>query len=148
LGPDGPGFGNGRYNIYVSDNSGPWTEWLAATTNTSAVFVGSIGHMYAFYSSAQDNAGNVEPAHLIADARTSVIAGAPQLTVASSSANLHLIVLSWPQGANGYHLEARAALSASAGWAAVTNAPSAIGGQLQVTLPATNRSQFFRLKNP
>jgi hypothetical protein len=147
-GTDGSGSGIASYDIFVSADGGPWTAWLTTATNTSAVFAASIGHRYSFRSRAQDNVGNFEPAHLAADATTSVVAGAPQLTIALASTNLHFIVLSWPEGTESYHLAASADLSASAGWVAVTNAPSAVGGQLQVTLPATNQVQFFRLENP
>jgi hypothetical protein len=60
------------FTIYVSDNDGPYTAWLANTTLTSAPFVGQLGHTYAFYSLGTDNAGNVEPAHAVPDAVTLV----------------------------------------------------------------------------
>jgi hypothetical protein len=147
-GADGAGPGIASYDIFVSTDGGPWTEWLADTTNTSAVFDGSIGHSYSFSSLAQDNAGNFEPAHLAADATTSVVAGAPRLNVTLAGSNLHFVVLSWPQSATGYQVQAATNLLAAAAWTAVTNAPSVVGGQLQVTLPATNRVQFFRLEMP
>ena len=49
------------YTIYVSDNGGPYTAWLTNTTLTAAPYQGQLGHTYAFYSVATDNAGNVEP---------------------------------------------------------------------------------------
>lgn len=146
-GTDGAGSEIASYDIFVSADHGPWKTWLASTTNTSALFAGSLGHQYAFASLARDNAGNLESAHLTADAATAVVAGAPQLAIALASPNQHFIV-SWPAGAGEYHLEASPELSVSAGWVVVTNSPRAVGGQLQVTLPATNSSQFFRLVKP
>jgi hypothetical protein len=58
--------------IFVSDNGGPYTPWLANTTATSAVFTGLAGHNYGFYSQATDAAGNVEAAKTVAEATTSV----------------------------------------------------------------------------
>jgi hypothetical protein len=54
--------------IFVSDNGGAFAPWLENTTLTEAPFVGELGHTYAFYSIAADNAGNVESAPPTADA--------------------------------------------------------------------------------
>jgi uncharacterized repeat protein (TIGR01451 family) len=88
---DAGGSGIASYNIYASDNSGPWTLWQAATTNTTAVFQGQAHHTYGFYSDATDNAGNVEAAHLTADATTTVVANPLLLlSVTPASTNLHI----------------------------------------------------------
>jgi len=60
-GQDNPG-GSGidSFNIYVSDDSGPYTLWQHDTTATSATFSGVNGHTYDFNSIAFDNAGNVQ----------------------------------------------------------------------------------------
>jgi len=47
--------------IYVSDNGGPYTEWLT-TESTKAMFRGENGHTYKFYSIACDNVGHLESA--------------------------------------------------------------------------------------
>lgn len=54
------GSGVGSYDIYVSDDGGPWQVWQSRTTQTSATFSGQPGGTYYFYSTARDNAGNVE----------------------------------------------------------------------------------------
>ena len=56
------GSGLAGYDIFVSDNGGPVTAFQTATTQTSASFTGVVGHTYAFYSVATDNAGNRETA--------------------------------------------------------------------------------------
>ena len=48
------------YDIFVSDDGGPFTLWQAQTTATGALYTGLAGHTYAFYSRATDTAGNVE----------------------------------------------------------------------------------------
>ncbi len=48
------------FNIYVTDNGGPFTPWLQDTTLRSATYVGQDGHTYGFYSVATDNVGNIE----------------------------------------------------------------------------------------
>jgi len=69
---DAGGSGVGSYDIYVSDDGGPYTLWLSHTTVTSADFAGQPKHAYAFYSVARDNVGNVESAPTDHDAITYV----------------------------------------------------------------------------
>jgi RHS repeat-associated protein len=69
-GTNGPGIQG--YTIFISTNGAPFGVWLSDTTNTSAVFNGQSGQTYEFYSEAQDNAGNIEPAHSTPDATTTV----------------------------------------------------------------------------
>jgi hypothetical protein len=62
FGTDDPnGSGVADYDIYVSDDNGPWQMWQATTSATSATYGGQPGHTYGFYSVAHDNSGNVEP---------------------------------------------------------------------------------------
>src|SRR5262249_18929293 len=46
------------YAIYASENGGPATVLISNTTDTSMLFTGKPGNTYAFYSIAQDQAGN------------------------------------------------------------------------------------------
>ena len=50
-----------RYDIYVSDNFGPFTAFQTGTSATSATFNGTLGHIYGFFSVATDGDGNREP---------------------------------------------------------------------------------------
>ncbi len=73
-GQDDPGgSGIASYDIYVSDDGGPFTLWQSGTTQTSAVYTGAVGHTYTFYSVATDNVGNVEAAPSAPEAETTVI---------------------------------------------------------------------------
>lgn len=69
---DAGGSGIATYDIYVSDNSGPWQLFVDGTTNTSAVYTGVIGHTYSFYSVATDNVGHQEAAPEVADTQTTL----------------------------------------------------------------------------
>ncbi len=72
-GQDEPGgSGIASYDIYVSDNGGPFGLWLGDTAETSAVFIGELDHTYAFYSVAEDNVGHQESAPHVPDATTTV----------------------------------------------------------------------------
>jgi hypothetical protein len=52
------GSGTASYNVYVAVDGGSFTLWQNATTLTQATYAGTMGHRYAFYSTAIDNAGN------------------------------------------------------------------------------------------
>ncbi len=54
------GSGVASYDVYVAENSGPWTLWLDDTTGTSAQFTGQSESVYSFYCLAQDHVGLVE----------------------------------------------------------------------------------------
>jgi hypothetical protein len=62
------------YDVYVSDNGGPFTAFQTGTSANSATFNGTIGHSYGFFSIATDTAGNTEPMKTAPDA---VVADGP-----------------------------------------------------------------------
>lgn len=70
---DAGGSGIALYNIYVSNDGGPFTPFLSGTTDTSATFTGLNGHTYGFYSVASDNVGNVQPTPAAAQATTKLV---------------------------------------------------------------------------
>ncbi len=72
---DEGGAGVGGYDVYVSDDGGPYQAWQTNTVETEAHYEGLVGHAYRFYSRARDNSGNVEaaPAGEAPDATTSVV---------------------------------------------------------------------------
>jgi RHS repeat-associated protein len=67
---DAGGSGIAVFDIYVSDNDGPFVAWLTGTPRTVAAFRGVFGHRYAFYSIATDHAGNREAVPAAAQATT------------------------------------------------------------------------------
>ncbi len=80
------------FNVYVSANGGAWTLWQtltpsAGSPNTaSAVFAGTSNTMYAFYSTAKDNAGNAQAYNPSIEASTDLPGlNTPVTSVASSS---------------------------------------------------------------
>ena len=66
------GSGIASYDVFVSDNGGPFASLIADTDSTSIQFNGRTGHTYSFYSLATDAVGNVEAAKKTADAITAV----------------------------------------------------------------------------
>ncbi|MFI5460676.1 MAG: Ig-like domain-containing protein, partial [Isosphaerales bacterium] len=66
------GSGIALYDVYVSDNGGPFTAFQTDTIATSASFTGVDGHTYGFYSVATDAAGNVQTTPMAAQATTEI----------------------------------------------------------------------------
>jgi hypothetical protein len=69
---DAGGSGIATYDVFVSDNGGPFVLFLGDTAESSASFTGVNGHTYAFYSVATDNVGHREPTPSAAQASTRV----------------------------------------------------------------------------
>jgi len=70
--PGGPGIAS--FDVFVSDNGGPFTVFQSATTATSATFTGVNGHTYGFYSVATSTDGNQQTIPAAAQATTKVVA--------------------------------------------------------------------------
>jgi hypothetical protein len=64
--------GIANYDIFVSANDGSFVPWLQKTPLTSASYQGVPGGHYAFYSVANDGAGNREDPPVTPDATTTV----------------------------------------------------------------------------
>ena len=63
--------GIGTYDVFVSDNGGPFSPWKTAISANSALYTGAlVGHTYAFYVVATDNVGLVEAAPTLPDTQT------------------------------------------------------------------------------
>ena len=69
------GSGIASYDVYVSDNNGPLTLWQSATSATSALYAGTVGHAYAFLSVATDRVGNVQGFPAQSQTSTTVVSG-------------------------------------------------------------------------
>ncbi len=97
---DTGGSGIASFDIFVSDNGGPFTLWQSATTQTSAPYSGVIGHKYGFYSVAHDNVGHTELAPSKADATTKAAIPPPSATpklsaVTTSGAKLYSFTVTY-----------------------------------------------------
>jgi uncharacterized repeat protein (TIGR01451 family) len=62
------------FDVFFSDNGGPFTPFQQGTTQTSATFTGQSGHTYGFYSMATDNLGQRQATPTVAQATTTVAA--------------------------------------------------------------------------
>jgi hypothetical protein len=70
---DAGGSGIAYFDVYISDNGGPFTPWIAGTSATSVTFTGGVvGHTYSFYSLATDQIGHGETPPAEPDAQTLV----------------------------------------------------------------------------
>jgi len=66
------GSGLAYFDVFFSANGGPFLPWLQRTTDRGAIFTGTAGNRYAFYSVATDAAGNREAAPATPQAETEV----------------------------------------------------------------------------
>jgi hypothetical protein len=85
------------YDVFVSDNGGPFTAFRTGTTQTSATFTGQDGHTYGFYSVATDTGGHVQPTPAGAQATTLVDLSPPTSSVnpLPATTNAAAVTLSW-----------------------------------------------------
>jgi Tol biopolymer transport system component len=83
------GAGVAAYNIYVSEDGGPYFAWQFGTAATHASFTGRPGKSYAFYAVATDGVGNIEDtsAKVSAEAATTVSPLVLQFSSASYAVN-------------------------------------------------------------
>ena len=72
-GGSGPVSGALTFDVFVSDNGGPFTLFKTATMATSATFTGQAQHTYGFFSVATDASGNKEPMKASADFVVTVV---------------------------------------------------------------------------
>lgn len=72
-GSDGGSSGVAAYDVYVSVDNGPFTRWLAGTTQSSVVYPGVDGHTYGFFSVAIDGVGLRQPTPVAVQDSTQVL---------------------------------------------------------------------------
>ena len=65
-------------------------------------------------------------------------------TVTASASN-GTITLSWPVASAGFAVASASSLSNGGNWTTLTNAPTLVGTQWQLTVPNTGSNQFFEL---
>lgn len=68
------GSGVAWFDVFVSDNGGPFAPFVTGTAELSATFMGEAGHTYTFYTIAVDGAGNREAAPAVPDTQTTLVA--------------------------------------------------------------------------
>jgi len=100
-----PGSGIASFDVFVSDNSGPYTLFQAATANISADFNGQYGHTYRFFSIATDNLGFTELYSEFVEATTIVAPAAPLLLSPGSSTVVQSPTITWQPAAGAASYE-------------------------------------------
>jgi hypothetical protein len=78
---DGGGSGLSKYQLYYSQNSGPYTLYNEYIPGDTAEFTGVENSTYRFFSIAIDNVGNTEPMKTTAEATTSISLSAASLNL-------------------------------------------------------------------
>jgi hypothetical protein len=134
------------YDIYAAKDRGPFTNWLAGVTNTSAVFTGDRGGTYAFYCVAVDAVGQREAPPSQADAWTSIPLLPPVFAaVGLSESAINLQVGNLAPGFR-YVVE-RSATLRSGDWHRALDYEASAGTMLlAVPLQPDWRMMFFRVR--
>jgi hypothetical protein len=126
------------YDVYVAENGGGFVPWRTQTDETSAVYYGSIGSSYAFYSVARDAAGNEEAPPGAADATTMVGFPTPltdSLAPTSGPATGSPVLLT----GSGYAAGASVTVGGAAATGVVVNDPTS----LSATFPALAPGELY-----
>jgi RHS repeat-associated protein len=80
-GSDGDGSGIQYFNVYVSDDGGPYDSLVMSSTKTSTTFTGQPGHTYSFISIATSNTGITQPEPDTSQATTQILAAPAEAVV-------------------------------------------------------------------
>lgn len=121
--------GIASYDVYVSANNGPFTQWQTATTATSGNYTGLPGHTYRFYSVAKDLVGHVESSPVSPDTVTTI---RPRLSIVRAGGG---VIISWDGSG-----VLQAAGEVTGPWTDVTGATS----PYSTALSETNQFYFLR----
>ncbi|MFB6249480.1 MAG: T9SS type A sorting domain-containing protein [Salinibacter sp.] len=88
-----------EYTVYVAKDGGAFTQWIADTSATAAVYDGKRGGSYSFYSVATDSVGLVEPDSAAAEASTTIATDAIPVELTEMGATLkeegRAVALTW-----------------------------------------------------
>lgn len=143
---DKHGSGIFTYDVFVSENEGPFLLWLSGTSDTWGLYEGQIGRTYRFYSVARDYAGNIESAPAEADATTTVAFATPSLEATLQGNELWIDIRNLVSGTT-YLLEKSDALQPGDWrpvWEFVADGSDA---QYLVSLDLNRSHMFFRLRS-
>jgi len=143
-----------RGSCDVSDDLIVWTLGNLSTNRAAAITVTATVLGTSTMTNlmvVSDNAGVAS-----ASARQVIQVGTswPQLNIALTNGQVAIaltnqqVVMSWSDPAALFILESTMDVEFDDGWTTVTNAPVIVGDERTVALPATNASQFYRLKKP
>ncbi len=144
-------FGNGNLQIYTNgvleaadnansgriDDVGNWFSWIGRSPYADPYLNANVDEFRLYR-------GRLAPDEILA----ADVLGPNQLPTTSVSATVsrsgNSVVLSWPVAAAGFSVLTRPSLT-SGSWSALTNAPTLVGSNWQVTVPTSGSAQFFRL---
>jgi hypothetical protein len=85
---------------------------------------------------------------LLKDSRTWTIQSTIIQPVLQISAAVNRVSIAWQTVASGYQLESSTLLGSSLAWTSVTNTPTVVSNQNNVTLDATSPTRFFQMRRP
>jgi hypothetical protein len=143
-------FGNGTLEIYTNgvleasdhnltgrvDEVGNWFSWIGRSPYADPYLNANVDEFRIYR-------GRLAPDEILA----ADVLGPNQLPTTNVTATVSRsggsIVLTWPVAAAGFSVQAKQALIGP--WTTLTNAPTLVGNNWQVTVPTSSSAQFFRL---
>jgi hypothetical protein len=143
-------FGNGNLQIYTNgvleaadnansgrtDEVGNWFSWIGRSPYADP-YVNANVDEFRIYR------GRLAPDEI----QAADILGPNQLPTTSVSVTVSRaagnVTLSWPVAAGGFSVQSKPTIIGP--WTTLPNAPTLVGNSWQVTVPASNSAQFFRL---
>lgn len=145
-------YGNGSMQVYTNGVLEGSLGNLIAPANQAGTISATIGHSpfadpgingsvdeFRIYN------GKLSPEEITASqiiGPDQTLSTTARLTATKAAGN---VVLTWPVAAAGFAVEASTSLSSPINWLTLTNAPSLVGTNWQLSLPTSGTAQFLRL---
>ncbi|MEL6105422.1 MAG: tandem-95 repeat protein [Planctomycetota bacterium] len=104
-GNDGQGSGVAHYDVFVSDNGGPFQLFADNLEDTSISFIGQDNHRYDFLVTATDNVGRAENKALLSEAFTTLDINDQPVAVAERVAVLEDTAVDIPVLSNDFDVD-------------------------------------------
>jgi uncharacterized repeat protein (TIGR01451 family) len=139
-GADGAGSGIVAYDVFVSENGGPYAVWKQGTTETEAAFPALPGSSLAFFSTAVDAVGNRETAPGAPDLQVQVL-------VLLRIARTLPFTLEWATAPGvAYAVERTSTLSPDANWTVIGGPVPGVNGVATFTDSTIQGRAFYRVR--
>jgi hypothetical protein len=117
-------------------------NWLGRSQWNDAMYQGKFNEFRIWEGAL--SADQVTVAFAAGPDQVPVVTPAPTLTVSLSASS---IVIGWPATATGFGMESIGVLGTAAGWNPVDISGAVdVGGQMRLTLPITEATQYYRMK--
>ncbi len=145
-------FGNGVISIYTNgilESASSSQLGRLDQVGTAFSWIGRSPHAADQYMNCSVDEFRIYRGRLAPDEIQALdVVGPNQLLTTTAQVTISIVsgntVLQWPVAAAGFSVQSKPALDGGS-WTTLTNAPTLVGSNWQVTVPASGDTQFFRL---